>query len=83
MTATASSSSRLSLRLPDELNAQLEQVAQATGQSKTFFALEALRERLAYELWDLDQTRLALDEADRGVFATDDEMQALFAQYGH
>jgi len=72
----------LSVRIPAELRDQLEKLAGATGQTKSFFALEALRERVAHELWDLEQTRLAIAEADRGEFATDDEMKALFAKYG-
>lgn len=45
----------VSLRLPDDLNARLGDLAAKTGRSKTFYMLEAIREHLA----DLEDLYLA------------------------
>lgn len=38
--------SQTSLRLPEEINARLNTLAQRTGRSKTFYILEAIKEHL-------------------------------------
>lgn len=45
----------VSLRLPDDLNTRLGDLAAKTGRSKTFYMLEAIREHLA----DLEDLYLA------------------------
>jgi predicted transcriptional regulator len=44
--------------------------------------LEALREYLAIERENTQRTEAAIAAADRGEFATDEEMEAIFAEYG-
>ena len=36
----------VSLRLPDELSDRLQNLAQATGRSKTYYMIEAIREHI-------------------------------------
>ena len=45
----------VSLRLPDEVSRRLQQLADLTGRSKTFYMIEAIREHLD----DLDDLYLA------------------------
>lgn len=45
----------VSLRLPDEVSLRLDQLAQSTGRSKTFYMVEAIREHIG----DLEDLYLA------------------------
>ena len=38
--------SAVSIRLPDDVSARLQELAQLTGRSKTFYMIEAIREHL-------------------------------------
>ena len=73
----------LTVRLPVELHSKLEQLAKVTGRTKSFYAVEALQDRLELDLWQIEQTKQAIDEADRGDFATPAELQAVLAKYGN
>ena len=67
----------MSLRLPDEIAETLASLAKATGRSKSYLAVDALREYLAREAWQIEETQHALSEADAGDFASDEEVTAL------
>jgi RHH-type rel operon transcriptional repressor/antitoxin RelB len=73
----------LNVRLPVELHSQLEQLVQATGRTKSFLTVEALKSYVSQEQWQIADIQAGLDEADRGDFASADEVQAVFAQHGH
>jgi len=73
----------LNVRLPVELHAQLEQLVQATGRSKSCLTVEALKSYVCQEQWQIADIQAGLQEADRGEFATAQEVSAVFAKYGH
>ena len=73
----------LNVRLPVELHGQLAQLVQATGRSKSFLAVEALKSYVSQEQWQLADVQAGLQEADRGEFASAQEVSAVFAKYGH
>ena len=73
----------LNVRLPIELHGQLELLVQATGRSKSFLTVEALKSYVSQEQWQITDTQAGLDEADRGEFATAQEVRAVYAKYGH
>lgn len=73
----------LNVRLPLELHSQLEQLVQATGRSKSFLAIEALKGYVSQEQWQIADIQAGLQEADNAEFATDDEVRAVYAKYGH
>lgn len=54
--------SAISLRLPEDVKARLEKLAKRTGRSKTFYMVEAIREKIE----DLEDLYLA-DEISRRV----------------
>lgn len=72
----------MSMRLPKELAMQLGNLAEATGRTKSFLAVQALQEFVERETWQVAETKKALEEADAGDFATDEEMAALDAKWG-
>lgn len=71
----------MSLRLPDELAETLALLAKATGRSKSFLAVDALREYLAREAWQIEEIQQALKEADAGDFANAEEVAAVASQW--
>lgn len=72
----------MSMRLPKKLAEQLGALAESTGRSRSFLAVQALQDFVEREAWQLAEIHKALAEADAGDFATDDEMKALDAKWG-
>jgi predicted transcriptional regulator len=71
----------MSLRLPDELADTLAKLAKATGRSKSFLAIDALREYLSREAWQIAEIQRAVAEADAGDFASEDEVKAVMEKW--
>jgi len=64
-------SSVLSLRLDPKLKKQLDRLSRATNRSRSFVAAEAIREYVALNEWQIEETKKAVMEADQGDFASD------------
>ena len=73
----------MSICLPDELADQLKDLSEITGRTKNFLAVQALRNFIEQESWQIAEIKKGLAEADAGDFATDEEMQALNAKWGY
>lgn len=67
--------STLTLRIADDLKEQLDALAEATGRTKSFLAVAAIRAYLQQEAWQIAEIRQALQEADAGDFASDAEVR--------
>lgn len=65
----------LTLRLDPKLTKQLDKLADATKRSRSFLISEAVREYVALNEWQIEETRKALTEADAGDFASDADVQ--------
>ncbi len=74
-------SSVLTLRLDPKLKTQLDRLSKATNRSRSFVAAEAIREYVALNQWQIEETVKALSEADRGDFATDKKVQRGLAKW--
>ena len=72
----------MSLRLPDDMADTLAHLAKATGRSKSVLAIDALRDYLAREAWQITEVEAALREADAGDFVPEKEMMAKFNRWG-
>ena len=55
----------------------------ATGRSKSFLTVEALKSYVSQEQWQIADIQAGLKEADRGEFATAKEVRAVYAKHGH
>ena len=66
----------MSIRLHDEMADTLAHLAKATGRSKSFLSIDALHDYLAREAWPIAEIQQALEEADAGDFATEEEVTA-------
>jgi len=65
----------LTLRLDPRLKKQLDLLSRATSRSRSFVAAEAIREYVALNNWQIDETNKAVSEADRGDFADDKNVE--------
>ena len=82
MTEASLKDSQVSMRLPGELKDRIETYARMTGRSKSYVAIEALAEYLDWRLPQMQDLEKAIAAADRGEFATETEVAAVFARYG-
>ncbi|MCL2029110.1 MAG: hypothetical protein FWG97_01645 [Deltaproteobacteria bacterium] len=73
----------ISMRLPANLAAQLEALAEATGRTKSFLAVQAIKDFIDREAWQVAEIKKSLSEAEAGDFAPDKEMADLDAQWGY
>jgi RHH-type transcriptional regulator, rel operon repressor / antitoxin RelB len=69
-----------SIRIPDDVIAQYEAVARATGRSRNALMVEALRDAIAGEAWFVAAVERGLAAADAGDFVSDEEMEALWEE---
>ena len=72
----------MSVRLPDEVEQQLGQLAQSTGRTKSWLANQAIKDYLAREAWQITEVEAVLREADAGDFVSEKEMMAKFNRWG-
>jgi RHH-type rel operon transcriptional repressor/antitoxin RelB len=85
MTTTASSEAptrTINVRVPASVYDQLEDLAKSTARTKSFVTVEALSSYLATQSWQVKEITAGIADADRGDFATDDQVNAVFAKYG-
>jgi predicted transcriptional regulator len=72
----------INVRVPMNVYQQLEDLAKATARTKSFVTLEALATYLEAQSWQVQCIEAGLVEADQGQFASDAEVNAVFAKYG-
>lgn len=85
MTTTASSevpTRTINVRVPASVYDQLEDLAKSTARTKSFVTVEALSSYLATQSWQVKEITAGIADADMGDFATDDQVNAVFAKYG-
>jgi len=75
-------SSVLTVRIPVEVKAKLDKLAEATKRSKSFLAQEAITHYIDLESWQVSEIQKAIGEADAGDFATDDEVADVAVKWG-
>jgi len=77
-----SPSRTINVRVPASVYEKLEALANATARTKSFVTLEALSVYLEAQSWQVQDIEAGLAEAERGDFASDTEVNAVFAKYG-
>jgi RHH-type transcriptional regulator, rel operon repressor / antitoxin RelB len=80
--ASAPKTGTINVRVPVSVFDQLDELANATSRTKSFVTVEALSTYLEAEAWQIREVTEAIAEADRLDFASDDEVNAVFAKYG-
>lgn len=65
----------LTLRLDPKLKKQLDRLSKSMSRSRSFVAAEAIRGFVELNAWQIEEIKKGLEEADRGDFATDAEVE--------
>ncbi|CAM5774323.1 CopG family ribbon-helix-helix protein [Bosea minatitlanensis] len=69
------------IRLDDEMLAKLDALAADTDRSRNWIAAKAIQDYVELNAWQIQRIREGIAEADRGAFATDEEVEAVFNKY--
>ena len=72
----------MTVRLSPELKSRLDRLAEVTHRSKSYLAAEAVREYIELNEWQIEEISRAINEANAGDFASDQEVRATFAKWG-
>jgi RHH-type transcriptional regulator, rel operon repressor / antitoxin RelB len=75
---TITMTTRLTRGMKDELDA----LAKSTGRNRNALVQEALRRFIDVQRWQIAEIEAGIREADAGIFVGDEEMDALWAEFG-
>lgn len=67
----------LSVRVSDEQATLLDTLAKVTDRSRSYLVGMALERLIEENSWQMQEIQQAIEEADRGEFATEEEVQAV------
>ncbi len=70
-------STTMTIRLEPDLKQKLDQLAEVTHRSRSFLAVEALRDYVELNEWQLQEINNALTEADAGDFASEESIKQI------
>jgi predicted transcriptional regulator len=73
--------SAFTVRLPSETVAKLDQLAEKADRSRSYVAAQAIEDYVAKEEWQLAEIEAGLEEANRGEFASEEDLAAVIAKY--
>ena len=69
------------VRVPDELAQQLDQLASKLDRSRAYVAAQAIEDFVERQGWQLAEIEAGLAEAERGEFATSAEVATIVGKY--
>jgi len=72
----------INLRLPEALYKQLATLAKATQRTKSLLAIDALTSYVQSESSQVRDINEGIEEANRGEFATEAQVEAVFSKFG-
>ncbi len=76
-----SQSTTMTIRVGTDLKDRLEKLAKSTSRSQSFLAAEAIKEFVDLNEWQIQEIQLALTEADKGDFSTEEEVNDVFDRW--
>lgn len=68
-------------RVPRDLRDELDKLVKSTGRNRNALVEEAIRRFIDVERWQIALIEERLRQADAGDFATDEEMDELYAEF--
>lgn len=74
--------STVSARLDPETAKKLELLVKATARSRSFLVAEAIETYVEDQAWQIGAIKEGIREADRGDFATDQDVRKTFKKWG-
>ena len=75
-------STTMTIRIESDLKERLDQLAAVTHRSKSYLAAEALRDYVELNEWQLQEIKSALAEAEKGDFASSQEIKETLGKWG-
>jgi predicted transcriptional regulator len=69
------------VRVPDATADKLDELAGKLDRSRSYLAAQAIEDFVAREAWQLAEIEAGVAEADRGDFASEDEVARVVAKY--
>jgi predicted transcriptional regulator len=69
------------IRVPDEVADRLNRIAEKLDRSRSYMVAKAIEEFVSREEWQLAEIEDGLAMADRGEFASDDDVARVVAKY--
>lgn len=69
------------IRLDDQMLAKLDALAADTDRSRSWLAAKAIEGYLELNAWQIARIKDGIAEADRGEFASDEDVEAVFTKY--
>jgi RHH-type rel operon transcriptional repressor/antitoxin RelB len=76
-----STTTTLTLRMPEDMREQLDRLAAATARSRSRLAIEAIYSYLALQEWQIGEIQKGLEEAEAGEFASEEEVLRVFGKW--
>jgi predicted transcriptional regulator len=70
----------VTFRLDSEKRAALDAIAAGMDRDRSYILNEAINLYLEMHQWQIQEIQKGIEEADAGDFATDEEVQAVFAR---
>lgn len=77
------SKDNVTFRLESEKRAALNAIAQTTDRTLSYVINEAIALYLEIHQWQIEEIQRGLAEAEAGDFASDEEVEAVFAKLTH
>ncbi len=74
--------STVSTRLNNETIQMLDELSKATSRPKSFLIAEAVQLYVKEQAWQTKAIREGIKQADKGEFASDDEVKKTFEKWG-
>jgi len=71
----------ITVRVSAETDARLNQLAQKLARPKSAVAEQAIEDFVAREEWQIAEIEAGLAEADKGEFASDEDVARVLAKY--
>ena len=71
----------ISFRASHDLKEKIEQFAEKTKRSKTDLIVNWIEEALSMEEWQLQEIELGIQEANKGQFATQDDVNRVLKKW--
>ncbi len=72
----------MSVRIPEEVEKKLALLAESTGRTKSWITNQAIESYLDREIWQVNEIKKAISEADSGQFSTESEVKSTFSKWG-
>jgi len=69
------------VRLDDAMIEALDQLAEKTERSRSWLVTRAIEDFVALNAWQIEKIEAGIAAADRGEFASDEELDQLEAKY--